>query len=536
MANKLLFQSNRGAMVPVADTTNEAGGRAYTRSAKNGLVQLAVTGCLNSTFYTGPEQQLKTVLQFAKKCEADFIGKTAIYCRRKGFMKDMPALLCAYLAVRDLNVLKKVFPQVIDNGKMLRNFVQMIRSGAMGRKSLGHAPKKLVRDWIQSRYDNKLFRDSVGNDPSIADIIRMVHPKPVDEKRKALYAYIIGRDYNAGDLPPLVQHYEQFKAKEVDVPPDVPFQMLASLDIGPSVWKEIARNAGWHMTRMNINTFARHGVLEDPELVKVICERLVNREEIAKSRVFPYQLLTAYTATVERDMKWHGTVGGNIDVPKEISNALQDAMEIAAENVPEIPGNVYIFPDVSGSMCSPVTGYRKGSTTAATCIDVAALITAVILRKNPNAYVWPFSDKLNNINLNPRDSIMTNSTKLAAIGGGGTECSLPLQKLVSIAKKVDYVIYVSDQESWIETDREYYGSYNRGTETMKFWNSIKKRNPDAKMACIDIQAYGSTQVKPNKDILQIGGFSDVVFDVLCAFGKGELGPENWISEIEKIEL
>jgi 60 kDa SS-A/Ro ribonucleoprotein len=309
--------------------------------------------------------------------------------------------------------------------------------------------------------------------------------------------------------------------------------MLSSLDIDTNVWKEIARNAGWHMTRMNINTFARHGVFKDPELVRVVCERLVNREEISKSKVFPYQLLMAYTATVERVMHWHGKVGGNVEVPKEISNALQDAMEIAVENVPEIPGNVYIFPDVSGSMCSPVTGHRKGSTSAVTCIDIAALITAVIMRKNPNAHVWPFSHELSRINLNPRDSVMTNSMKLSDIGGGGTNCSLPLQKLLSRTDKVDYVIYVSDSESWIDSQRGYYGS---GTETMKFWKSIKHKNPDAKMACIDIQPYATAQVKPHKDILQVGGFSDLVFDVLSLFGKGELGPENWIGEIEKIEL
>ena len=59
-----------------------------------------------------------------------------------------------------------------------------------------------------------------------------------------------------------------------------------------------------------------------------------------------------------------------------VRDALQDAMEIAIENVPEIDGKVYVFPDVSGSMHSPVTGYRKGATSAVRCIDVAALVAA----------------------------------------------------------------------------------------------------------------------------------------------------------------
>ena len=38
--------------------------------------------------------------------------------------------------------------RVIDNGKMLRTFIQIVRSGAVGRKSLGTRPKRLVQRWL----------------------------------------------------------------------------------------------------------------------------------------------------------------------------------------------------------------------------------------------------------------------------------------------------------------------------------------------------------------------------------------------------
>jgi 60 kDa SS-A/Ro ribonucleoprotein len=43
-------------------------------------------------------------------------------------MKDMPALLCAVLWVKDRELLASVFPRVIDNTQMLRNFLQIVRS------------------------------------------------------------------------------------------------------------------------------------------------------------------------------------------------------------------------------------------------------------------------------------------------------------------------------------------------------------------------------------------------------------------------
>jgi len=46
-----------------------------------------------------------------------------------------------------------------------------------------------------------------------------------------------------------------------------------------------------------------------------------------------------------------------------VRNALQDALELAMANVPEIGGQVVVCPDISGSMSSPLTGHRKGSTT-----------------------------------------------------------------------------------------------------------------------------------------------------------------------------
>jgi 60 kDa SS-A/Ro ribonucleoprotein len=60
-------------------------------------------------------------------------------------------------------------------------------------------------------------------------------------------------------------------------------------------------------------------------------------------------------------------------------------------------------------MLSPVTGQRKGSTTKVRCIDLAALVAAAVLRKNPSAEVLPFESHVVKVNLNPRDSVMTNA-------------------------------------------------------------------------------------------------------------------------------
>ena len=279
----------------------------------------------------------------------------------------------------------------------------------------------------------------------------------------------------------------------------------------------IAKNASWQTTRMNLNTFARHGVFEAAGLAGTIAARLRDAGEIQRARVFPYQLFTAYQ---------------NCDaaVPQEVRDALQDAMELAIANVPAIEGRVVVCPDVSSSMRSPVTGHRRGSTTAVQCVDVAALVAAAVLRKNPSATILPFEEAVVPVDLNSRDSVMTNAGRLAGIGGGGTNCSAPVRMLNKREAGADLIILVSDNESWVDAGR------GRGTALMAEWSEFRQRNPKARLVCLDIQPGSSTQACEREDILNIGGFSDQVFEVISAFAAGRLEADHWIARIEAVAV
>ncbi len=213
MASKTLFKSRIGRLAPKASQRNEAGGKAYALSPKAALAQLAVTGCLNSTFYATGADQLSAALKLAMSSDipAEFVARVAIHARQNAHMKDMPALLCAVLSVTAPGLLAEIFDRVIDDARMLRNFVQIMRSGQVGRKSLGSLPKRLVQQWFEKRTDEQIFRASIGNDPSIADVIKMVHPKPATPSRAAFYGYLIGQPHDVSQLPELVKQFEAFR-------------------------------------------------------------------------------------------------------------------------------------------------------------------------------------------------------------------------------------------------------------------------------------------------------------------------------------
>ena len=516
MVNTQLFQTLRGALLPAPTAVNASGAPAFAYTPRHQLAQLAATGCLGATFHANAEGQLDKVLALAAQLEPEFVAKTALHARQAGRMKDMPALLAATLATRDVALLAKVFGRVIDNGKMLRNFVQIVRSGATGRKSLGSRPKKLVQQWLCTASEKQLLNAAVGNTPSLADVVKMVHPKPAEAWRAAWFAWLIGQDVDVSALPPITQAFERFKREGGELP-DVPFQMLTALELTSDQWAQIARTGSWQMVRQNLNTFARHGVFELPGMAEVIAAKLRDPQAVSHARVMPYQLMSAFKAA-------------GASVPAVVRDALQDAMELALANVPSFDGRVVVCPDVSGSMSQAVTGHRGSATSSVRCIDVAALVAAAVLRKNPSARVLPFEQSVVKLSLNGRDSVMTNAQALASIGGGGTNCSAPLALLNKERAAVDVVILVSDNESWIDARR--VGS----TQTLREWELIKARNPAARLVCIDLQPGATTQAAERADILNVGGFSDAVFTLVSTFAEGKADVDHWVGEIGKIAL
>ena len=516
MANKGLFASAVARLLPAPDALNREWTPAYAYGPEHKLAQLAATGTLQDNFYSAAQTQLAEVLEAAKAVDPLFVAKAAVYARSRAAMKDMPALLTAFLTVAEPDLAVRVFGRAIDNGRMLRNFVQIMRSGAVGRKSLGTRPRRLVREWLDRASIRSLMQAATGQDPSLADIVRMVHPKPADAARRAFYAWLIGKPYDVDALPAEIAAFEAWKRCPEGPLPDVPFEWLTAFDLTAEQWGQLASRMGWQALRMNLNALARKGAFGVEGVTDMVAARLADGAALAKARVLPYQLMVAL-----------GSVGAG--VPLKVQAALEQALEASLAKLPALEGRVVVCPDVSGSMASPVTGYRKGASSKVRCVDVAALVAAAVLRRNREALLLPFEQDVVPLKLDPFARLAANAAKLASIGGGGTNVSAPLALLNRQAAAVDLVVIVSDNQSWVDASR--YGA----TATLREWKRLKRRCPRAKLVCIDLQPYGTTQAKGREDILNVGGFSDAVFETLSRFAAGE-GERDWVAEVNETEV
>lgn len=571
--NPSLFQStpSKGSpkYVASADTRNAAGGTAYKRGPKDKLAQFAVTGCLSDTFYASAEVQLKEILGLANDAGIDskFLAQTAVYARGAN-MKDMPALLSAMLVVRSSagdaaasGLFRAVAPKVLDNLKMVANFVKILRSGLVqtaivGGKStsLPRPARKYVAQFLRDRNPDRLLNDATGIDPALGDIIKMVHPKPKSAAQAAVFAYFMGKT-TATDIlaatgdnaearglayPKSIRDFEAFKsgtaskAERLALIGSINFRRLDSLGLTDAEWAEIAKSASWQTARMNLATFARHNVLGDKTIVAALAAKLRDPEQIKKSRALPYQLYVAHEMTKS-----------NTAVPQSLTGALHDAFEVAVANTPKFAGDTLVAVDLSSSMNTPVTG-RQGSKTPSkvSCREAAALFASSILRVNPDSTrIMGFTTEAKEARLNPRDSVFTNASKLAGLLSGGTACSAPVLLAIQNKVKVDTIVLLSDSESWadsIGTPNGYYSQYSAGgTGLAKAWAEYRaKLNPKARLICIDLAPNTTAQVTQSDTtgIYHVGGFSDAVFEYIAHITTAPSGSRNWTALIEQIQL
>jgi len=358
------------------------------------------------------------------------------------------------------------------------------------------------------------------------------------------------------------------------------------------------------------------------EMTRLVAARLRDSEAQRKAGVMPYQMLAACGSL-------------DLDAPLELRAALEDALEASLERVPALPGRLAVCIDVSGSMQSPLTGYRRGASTKIRCVDVAALYACAVARKNPNALIVPFDDKCHDFVLSPNEGVFEASRRLAELGQGGTNCSMPLHLLAARASRgsgVDTVVFLSDNESWtdnwmsapdptparIELDclwkqieieqlmaagpdpslappveEKVHGIWGPALHALRrlgLLNSamgpfptpeqvhrarcmemlaeneercarllaaceegtpaqepyvapahaaylrLREHCPAVRLVCIDLQPYGSVQVPDQPGVLNLGGFSDHVFELVAEWAASPQSDTCWVDAVEAVDL
>ena len=223
-------------------------------------------------------------------------------------------------------------------------------------------------------------------------------------------------------------------------------------------------------------------------------------------------------------------------MPEVVQSALSRAAEFACGNVPALPGPVVIGLDVSGSMASPVTGaHGRGATSTLRCVDAAALFAAAVLRRNPGSVVIPFDTRAYAADIDPHTPVLELADRLARYGGGGTDCARPLAEANRrlTGRAFAGCVLVSDTESWVGAGRR--GATAVLTAWERFAAAQRRHGVEApKLVCIDVQPSATAQAPERADVLNVGGFSDAVFDAVAGVLAGDAA--RFVAAVEVVEV
>ena len=100
----------------LGNTINEAGGRAFTQSAKQELISILLTATLGDQYYRSGDAtvtRLKTLV--SENSDKEFVAKAAIYARTKAGMRSVSHLVAAEIArnVKGAGWTKRFYDRVV---------------------------------------------------------------------------------------------------------------------------------------------------------------------------------------------------------------------------------------------------------------------------------------------------------------------------------------------------------------------------------------------------------------------------------------
>jgi hypothetical protein len=238
-----------------------------------------------------------------------------------------------------------------------------------------------------------------------------------------------------------------------------------------------------------------------PDMVSLACEQLVDEKRIKGSLVMPFRFTTAIKEISQ------------IPESREVISALSKAVDISAQNCPELDGSTLIAVDTSGSMSGRPS-------------EIATLFAAMLYTKNSKADLLLIDTEPHPLTPNPNDSAMSIAQSMP-FHGGGTDFNI----IFDYAQKAyDRIIILSDMQAW--SDQGIYGWSQSGGNPKAALAAYRDRTgAEPKIYSFDLQGYGTLEF-PEKDVYSLAGFSDKVFDLIQILESGK----SVVHVINQVEL
>ena len=486
---------------------NNAGGYVFGLSIWDYLDRFLILGSEKPTYYASAKKLTSDNCDNMYKClKEDYvrtIDRIVEFSTTSRAMKNDTCLfalsLCA--STDDAKITKYAFSKlnsVARTGTHLLNFADYINN----QRGWGRGVKTAFSNWYLDKTADdlafQLAKYQSRDGWSHRDVLRKCHAHSTNAEINDVLRWAVGKNdecdrgligtrktlLNAKTSNDVISIIENSNAqREI-----IPTEWLAD----KNVWAKLYKNLGYTALIRNLGVMSKNGCLAvgNFETIKDIVSRITNVNMIKKSRVHPFQILTALVA-------YQGGGGyrssATWSVVPQIVDALQEAFKLSFGNVVPTGKRVYHALDVSSSMTGAYIG-NLSMMTAAFCSAALAIINV----QTETDYIFKgFSHTLVDLPISKNTTIKELSEISRKIPFGSTDCSQPMLDAIKNNYKVDaFVVY---------TDSETYCGHMHVSEALKKYR--KHSGIDAKMIVIGMTSTGFSIADPtDKGCLDIVGF------------------------------
>lgn len=527
--------------------TNCMGEMAYALTAKEELVSTVLTTFLGDSYYEKETEIVKRITTKLAEVDPLFAAKLALYARQQANMRSVTHLIAATIAPRLTGLewsgrfYNKIVVRPDDMSEIVSCYANMNKMDLKKIRRIPNSVKRGFKKALERLDAYQIDKYKMNNrQVTMIDLVNLFHPKPTQKNNEAYKNLLTGKSL-AGLYTTKVLEKEMSKAGQ---------NKTSQADVDAAKSEAIAdvldNVAG--MPIMNLLRNLRNIITMAPDKVDEACRQLRIREKILKSRLLPFRFATAYA---EIEKMSNGTTtsiafekdGSDINtLKKKVLDAIEDALQIACENIPTLEGNVAILVDHSGSCRGDGGGSSRVSAfSKTTTAMIGNLFASMLAWKQDNVYIGLFGDKLINVPI-IRDQKLLDFNKqsfdMGAKCGGATEQGIYdfFSLAINEKKKIDNVVVFSDCQIGSNGSTPWYG-VSHDTRSPKFQQMItdfKKINPFCNIIAVDLrQTKGNNVFHKSQRIMNIAGWSDKIFDVITSNAKGY---DAIIKEIESIEI
>jgi len=484
---------------------------AYKLSKEWDLYTTVVTSSLSDKFYESASARLDKLRQLIKLNDPQFVARLSIYAREQMNLRSIPLVLAVELAKvhKGDSSLRKLTTRIIQRADEITELLAyyQLANERKETKKLNRLSKQ-IQAGLQNAFNKfdeyqfaKYNRDT---DIKFRDALFLVHPKAKNNEQQLIFNKIVENNLQTPytwetELSALGQN--KFESEE------------AKKTAFTRKWEELIDSGklGYMALLRNLRNILQSEVSSNH--IQHVCETLSDKEKVLRSKQLPFRFLAAYRELSQI----------NSGYASKIMNALEDAVKVAAENIPgfDILTKVLIACDVSGSMQRPIS--PKSSVQN---YDIGLMLGMLLKSRCENVVSGIFGDIWKIVNL-PNTGILSNVDafyKREGEAGYSTNGYLVVKDLMDRKIVMDKIMIFTDCQLW---DR--YGN----TQLKNVWKKYKIIAPEAKLYLFDLAGYGQVSLDiTSNDVHLIAGWSDKIFDILSAIDHGS----DALKEIMKYEL